>query len=624
MLTISGIILAAPLAAALLIFFFLLRRPQAAAVLATSVMGGCFALAAALLLQFPQLLQSHSLPLEASYAWIRLPSLTVEFGLLLDGLSYVMLLVVTGISALVFLYSMAYMEKDESYARYFASLSLFAFSMLGIVLSSNLIQIFIFWELVGLSSYLLVGFWYQKNEAALAGKKAFLTTRVGDAGMLIGILTLWGFLAQAGLGTFNFREIEAALPQAAIPASAMLMIGISLFFGAVGKSAQLPLHVWLPDAMEGPTPVSALIHAATMVAAGVYLLARLFFIFELNANVMLFIGWTGTLTALMAALIAVVQNDIKKILAYSTLSQLGTMVMAIGFGGPEAGMFHLFTHAFFKALLFLGAGSLIHALHTQDIWEMTGHGLAKKMPLTSLTFLIGTLALIGMPPLSGFFSKEAILQAAWHGSKAAFSAAAAVVFMTAFYMGRLITAVFLSAKSPAADGPSPEPHEPDWRMTAPLVLLGILTVVAGFLPVHALLQSHAGPAAPHPAFLVPLSLGLAAAGFVLGLVLFRSRPEGLSQQVPAFKTIGAVLEKKFFFDAAYDWFIVNIQERTASFMDLFEKLVVVGIGANGTAAAVRRAGDLLRKLQTGVVQFYMLIFAAGLAALIYFCLGGAA
>jgi len=628
MLTISAIIFGAPLAAAALIFFFLMRRPKAAALLATCVMGGCFILAASLMPYFPELTAAHKLPLEASYAWVALPALTLEFGLLLDGLSYLMLLVVTGVASLVFLYSMAYMQDDESYSRYFASLSLFSFSMLGIVLSNNLIQIFIFWELVGLSSYLLVGFWYQKNAAAIAGKKAFLTTRVGDVGMMIGILTLWGFL-----GNFNFQELAVLLPQASIPAAAMTVIGLGLFFGAVGKSAQLPLHVWLPDAMEGPTPVSALIHAATMVAAGVYLLARLFFIFALSSDVLLFIGWTGTLTALMAALIAVAQNDIKKILAYSTLSQLGYMVMSVGFGGPEAGMFHLFTHAFFKALLFLGAGSLIHALHTQDIWAMSsfnktpGLVLAKKMPITSLTFFLATFALMGIPPLSGFFSKEAVLAAVWEGGpKPAFFIACTVVFLTALYMGRLLSAVYLTSKGSAPDSKhSHEPHEPDWRMTAPLILLAVLTVIGGFLPVSQLLTSlHTAHAAAHPAFLLPLSLVLAAAGFVTGLLLFRNRPEGLSQKISALRIPAGILEKKFYFDTAYDWFITRVQERAASFVDLFEKLIVIEIGANGTAKSVRLAGDVLRKLQTGVVQFYMLIFAAGLAALIYLCVTGRA
>jgi NADH-quinone oxidoreductase subunit L len=631
MLTISGIIFAAPLAAAALIFFFLMNRPKAAALLATCVMGGCFILAASLMPYFPDLTAAHKLPLEASYAWVQLPTLTLEFGLLIDGLTYIMLLVVTGVASLVFLYSMAYMQEDESYARYFASLSLFAFSMLGIILSNNLIQIFIFWELVGLSSYLLIGFWYQKNEAALAGKKAFLTTRIGDVGMMIGILTLWGFTTHAGAGTFNFQQLAVLLPQLAIPATALTVIGISLFFGAVGKSAQLPLHVWLPDAMEGPTPVSALIHAATMVAAGVYLLARLFFIFAMSADVLLFIGWTGTLTALAAALIAVVQNDIKKVLAYSTLSQLGYMVMSVGFGNPEAGMFHLFTHAFFKALLFLGAGSLIHAMHTQDIWTMgtfnhshSPLALAKKMPVTSFTFLLATLALLGIPPLSGFFSKEAILAAAWQGPKAAFIIACSVVFLTALYMGRLLSAVFLSSKG-ASQKHGHEPHEPDWRMTAPLILLAVLTVIGGFLPVSQLLTgSHETHAASHPAFLLPLSLTLAFTGFILGLLLFRNRAEGLSQQIPALRIPAGILEHKLYFDSAYDWLIAKVQERVASFVDLFEKLIVIEIGANGTARSVRLAGDLLRKLQTGIVQFYMLIFAAGLAALIYLCVSGRA
>ncbi len=627
MLTICSIILTAPLLAAVIIFFFLLARPKTAALVSTLSIAGCFLLTLALAFRFPSLIHRGALPLETSFTWIHMPALHVEFGLLLDGLSLIMLLVVTGIGTLIFLYSMTYMQDDESYARFFASLSLFAFSMLGIVLSNNLIQIFIFWELVGLSSYLLIGFWYQKNEAAVAGKKAFLTTRVGDVGMLIGILTLWGFLAHAGAGTFNFRAIEAALPHSVIPPKWLAVIGIGLFLGAVGKSAQVPLHVWLPDAMEGPTPVSALIHAATMVAAGVYLLVRLFFIFSLSPVVLQTIGWIGAVTALLAALIAVVQNDIKKILAYSTLSQLGYMVMAIGLKSPEAGMFHLFAHAFFKALLFLGAGSLIHALHTQDIWEMAGYGhgkgafaLAKKMPVTALTFLVGMLALMGIPPTSGFFSKEEVLAAAYHGPRAIFIIAVSVVFLTSFYMGRLLSAVFLSSKgSPTAEhGHGHEPHEPDWRMTMPLIILSVFAAIGGFLPVHALIT--AGHAAAeetrHPSFLPALSLGLASTGFISGLFLCRNRPEGMTKSVPALSWPAKILSNKFFFDFSYDWLIQNVQERLASAADLFEKWVVVEIGANGTAKLVRKAGDIVRQMQSGIVQFYALLFAAGLAILI--------
>jgi len=630
MITIASAIFAIPILIAAVIFCFLLKKPHAAARLATAGMFSCFLMALALAPQILDLQHKHTLPVEASVIWIGLQGLTIEFGILLDGLSYLMLLVVTGIGTLIFLYSMTYMHGDESYARFFASLSLFAFSMLGIVFSNNLIQTFIFWELVGLSSYLLIGFWYQKPEASLAGKKAFLTTRVGDVGMMFGILLLWGHLAAQDSGTFNFMALKAHAGLAAIPALSMTLIGLGLFMGAVGKSAQVPLHVWLPDAMEGPTPVSALIHAATMVAAGVFLLARIFFLLELSPTALSIIAWTGTLTSLLAALIAVVQSDIKKILAYSTLSQLGYMVMAIGRGHVEAGMFHLTTHAFFKALLFLGAGSFIHAMHTQSIWDMGAYGqkkflaLFKKMPVTSLTFIAGTLALMGIPPTSGFFSKEEILAAAHGGPQLMFICAAVVVFLTAFYMGRLSGAVFLPGTihlSHTAGHHEPHaPHEPDWRMLLPLAVLGVLALIGGFLPIRELLPEahghHEGGS-----FLLILSLSLAGAGFLLGILLFRNHDESrVSTGLAAVPR--TLLERKFFFDDAYDWLIQNVQERTASFCDLFEKIVVVELGANGIARLARGAGSTARKLQTGIVQFYALVFTAGLGLLIYFFVSG--
>src|SRR5512140_3825767 len=336
---------------------------------------------------------------EASVAWLTLGDLKVDFGLRFDPLSLLMMLVVTGVASAIHIYSWAYMGEDRAFARYFACLSLFTFSMLGIVLANNFVQLFIFWELVGVSSYLLIGFWFERPAAADAGKKAFITNRLGDFGFLLGILTVW-----ATFNSLKFDAIEKALaadPQAlgALTTTA----GLLIFCGAMGKSAQFPLHVWLPDAMEGPTPVSALIHAATMVAAGVYMLCRVFFLLILPGSQALeVIAWIGGFTALLSAVIAVQQDDIKRILAYSTLSQLGYMVMAVGLHGPTPAMYHLTTHAFFKALLFLGAGSVILAMHhEQDIWNMGG--LRKKLPVTFWTFIAGTLALSGLPPFSGFY-----------------------------------------------------------------------------------------------------------------------------------------------------------------------------------------------------------------------------
>src|SRR5438876_2212007 len=376
---------------------------------------------------------------ETLATWLEVGEWQVDFGLRLDPLSLLMLLVVTGFGGAIHIYSWGYMRDDRGFSRYFAGLSLFTFSMLGIVLANNFLMLFIFWELVGVSSYLLIGHWFERPSAADAAKKAFITNRLGDFGFLLGILLVWGLA-----GGLNFSLIEDALRQnPALFGSAATVAGLLIFCGAVGKSAQFPLHVWLPDAMEGPTPVSALIHAATMVAAGVYMLCRVFFIF--NAPALHVIAWVGGITALMSALIAIQQNDIKRILAYSTLSQLGYMVMAVGLGGPTPAMFHLTTHAFFKALLFLGAGSVIIALHhEQDIWKMGG--LRKKMPVTFWTFLVGTLALCGVPPFSGFYSKDAILaQALEQKSYLLFALAAFVAVLTTFYMFRLFFVAFLGS-----------------------------------------------------------------------------------------------------------------------------------------------------------------------------------
>jgi NADH-quinone oxidoreductase subunit L len=339
---------------------------------------------------------------ETSVNWLTIGGLNVDFGLKLDALSMMMLFVVTGVGGLIHIYSYSYMDEDPSKARFFACLSLFTFSMLGIVLANNFLMTFIFWELVGVSSYLLIGFWFEKPSAGDAAKKAFITNRLGDFGFFAGILMVWGLL-----GSLNFSALQNAMVSnpAALGASATIA-GLLVFCGAAGKSAQFPLHVWLPDAMEGPTPVSALIHAATMVAAGVYMLCRTLFLY--NADALHVIAYIGGFTALLAALMAVQQNDIKRIIAYSTLSQLGYMVMAVGLSGPTPAMFHLTTHAFFKALLFLAAGSVIIGMHhEQDIWHMGG--LKKKMPVTFWTFTIGALALSGIPPFAGFYSKDSIL-----------------------------------------------------------------------------------------------------------------------------------------------------------------------------------------------------------------------
>ncbi len=598
-----------PFVTAGIIAFFLKSRPKLAGILATLAMASAFAITLSLLMQFAHT-GFEKTPYESAISWIPLQGVSIEFGVLVNNMTLLMMLIVTGVGTLIFLFSTSYMDKDPGYPRFFASLSLFAFSMLGIVVANNLIQIFIFWELVGLSSYLLIGFWFEKESASTAGKKAFLTTRVGDVGMMIGILLVFGFMAKAGIPTFNFLALEHGLAQAAIPAGVMTGIALLIFMGVMGKSAQVPLHVWLPDAMEGPTPVSALIHAATMVAAGVFLLARLFFLFEASHQAMEIIAWTGGITALMAGTIAVVQNDIKKVLAYSTLSQLGYMVMALGLANPEAGMFHLTTHAFFKALLFLGSASFIHAMHTQDVWEMED-GLIKKMPVTSLTFLIGTAALMGLPPFSGFFSKEEVLAAAFNGSKPLFYIGVLTAFFTAFYMGRLCTIMFFRKREHHGHGHA---HESGPAITLPLILLAVLSVIAGFLPFKNLL-----PSAPHAGhheggqLIMILSLSCAVGGFLLAFLLNFKKQHASKVAGPM-----TVLEKKYFFDDFYDVVVVKgIQENIAKLSDAFERIVVVEGGANGTARLTQKFGDLLRRLQTGLIQLYALVFAAGLTLILY-------
>src|SRR5438067_1540756 len=361
----------------------------------------------------------------------------VPFGFVLDNLSKTMLVLVSGVGSLIHIYSLGYMRHDEGKSRYFAALSLFMFAMLGIVLSNNFVMLFIFWELVGFTSYVLIGHWFERDAAANAAKKAFITTRIGDFGFMLGILMVW-----AATGSVVFAEIAPRLSILTGHPAFLTTAALLVFCGAVGKSAQFPLHVWLPDAMEGPTPVSALIHAATMVAAGVYLLLRIGFIIQASQAALLVIAWIGTITAMLAALIATQQNDIKRILAYSTLSQLGYMVMAVGLASNEAAMFHLFTHAFFKALLFLAAGSVIVMLHhEQNIWKMGG--LSRNLPITFLSFGAGALALIGCPPFSGFFSKDAILALAYERNMSIFVIGLTTAFLTAFYVSRAVMVAFL-------------------------------------------------------------------------------------------------------------------------------------------------------------------------------------
>lgn len=565
------------------------------------------------------------------FHWLPLEGLDATMGLHLDGLTNLMLLVVTGVSSVVMIFSTGYMKEDSGYTRFFTTLSLFVFSMLGIVLADNLVMLFVFWELVGFSSYLLIGFWHEKPAAGDACKKAFLTNRLGDFGFILGILMVW-----AACGTVNIGGIEAAI--AANPkvlGATASLAGLLIFLGAMGKSAQFPLHVWLPDAMEGPTPVSALIHAATMVAAGVYMLCRVFVLYTVPAawpaglgflegiSAASIIACIGGFTALLAALMAVQQNDIKRILAYSTLSQLGYMVMAVGLGAglatpnPSAGMYHLVTHAAFKAMLFLGAGAVIHACHhEQDIWKMGG--LRAKMPWTFATFGIGTLALVGCPLLSGFYSKDAILATASETNPVLFVVAVGVAALTTFYMGRLVIVTFFgTARAADAD----HAHEVGGSMKWPLVALAIPSVMIAWLPLGDFLARHFDPhhhSQGGDVLFGPFNHNALAAFF--GLFAFML---GLSAAVAVYwgkakdplpGMIGVwsrVLRNRFYLDEIYEATVVPLHDAIATLMDWVDRWILSGVGVRGVAGVTDFTGRALRLVQTGSIQTYTFLLAAG-------------
>ena len=621
---------------------------------------------------------------ELAINWLSIGNLNIDFGLKLDALSLMMMLIVTGVGGAIHIYSFGYMREDRGFSRFFACLSLFTFSMLGIVLANNFIQLFIFWELVGVSSYLLIGFWFEKPSAADAAKKAFFTNRLGDFGFLLGILVVW-----AALGSLNFSTLQQSLTANPTALGTIASIaGLLIFCGAMGKSVQFPLHVWLPDAMEGPTPVSALIHAATMVAAGVYMLCRI--IFLLDPTALQVIAYIGGFTALLAALIAVQQNDIKRILAYSTLSQLGYMVMAVGLAGPAPAMFHLTTHAFFKALLFLGAGSVIIALHhEQDIWKMGG--LKKKMPVTFWTFIIGTLALCGVPPFSGFYSKDSILaQALEQKNYPLFVLGVFVAGLTTFYMFRLLYVAFLGerrtgvapvshSKEAAQAGDeslrqagslSYEPHESPPVMAWPLRVLAVFAVIGGVIGVSEILNKHllstglskfvvltSGRAAQWnllqirgdagnitsipPAVLssifpeqtlvqkifepfthapVPAVLGLLAVA--IGFVTARKFYRNATNDPLPAKLGGfaTAMKNRFYFDEIYEATFIRVHDFIAAVMDWIDRWLVDWACIGLVRGGTDITGRALRLVQTGNLQTYAFLFVLGVAVVLYWVL----
>jgi NADH-quinone oxidoreductase subunit L len=555
-----------------------------------------------------------------SYRWIDAGALHVDFSFVLDQLSLVMLLVVTGVGFLIHIYSVGYMHEDKGYWRYFAYLNLFLFFMTTLVLAGNALLMFVGWEGVGLASYLLIGFWFQKTSAADAGKKAFIVNRIGDFGFLIGM-----FLLLANFGSLSFSEIAAKL--AANPGwtgGVLTTIAICLLIGATGKSAQLPLYVWLPDAMEGPTPVSALIHAATMVTAGVYMIARTHFLFDRSPLAMLIVAIVGAATALFAATIGLVQTDIKRVLAYSTVSQLGYMFLACGVAAYSAGIFHLMTHAFFKALLFLGAGSVIHGMGGEQDMRKMG-GLRKQMPVTFWTMTIAVFTIAGFPFLAAFYSKDAILAAAFeHGTsgKIFWGIGLFTALLTSFYMFRLWYLTFLG--KPRSH--EVHAHESPWSMLGPLVILALLSIGGGWIGAEhfgAFLQPAAGAAAGEPEgtakwVLMGLAVLAAALGLLVAHMLYRDN-EG---QEPLAAAPGyAVLERKYWVDELYGAVIVKPLLAISRFvLEWVVEYAILGGLAWLLAGSATLGGAILQKWQSGNLRSYAAWLAAGAAVLLLFAL----
>jgi NADH-quinone oxidoreductase subunit L len=541
-------------------------------------------------------------PVQSEFRWLEIgPQFSISIGFTADQLAKTMLFVVTGIGSLVHIYSLGYMDEDEGKARYFAGLSLFMFSMIGIVFANNFVMMFLFWELVGVSSFVLIGHWFDKPAPPAAANKAFITNRIGDFGFMLGILMLW-----VGTGSVYFGDLKAAVPMLAQHPGFLGLATLLIFCGAVGKSAQFPLHVWLPDAMEGPTPVSALIHAATMVAAGVYMLSRVFFLVQASPEAQSVIAFIGITTAVGAALIATQQNDIKRILAYSTLSQLGYMVCSVGIAADDAAMYHLFTHAFFKALLFLGSGAVIYGTHhEQDIWKMGG--LKNRLPSTFLTFVVGTLALTGCPGLAGFFSKDAIISAAGHGHPVIFILALGTAFLTSFYMFRLVVVVFFghTRSEHARDG-----HQPPSVMTIPLLILAVPSVIAGY-------HFFAGrfleiPQEPLNLGLMGLSLVVFAAGLALAWLVYNGKDSD--------PIVIPLLANRFYIDQFYQTLIAWTQDLLASLTATFDRWILDGAIVRGVSGVAWVTGFVLRFLQLGNLQAYGFLFGAGSVVLIYYFL----
>ena len=613
--SLAAVILLAPAAAFALIGCIppLKRSGRPAAYLSIAAIGASLVASVLLLLSF----RARSAPVTWEYLWAPLSDGGIRFGLLLDGVSVPMLAVVALIAFLVQVYSLAYMadESPGSFGRYYAYHSLFSFAMLGLVAAHNTLQTYVFWELVGLGSYLLIGFWYRKPEAARAALKAFWTTRLGDVGFAIGVVVLW-----AAGGSFVFTDLFEAASEGTL-AGAALVVGVAgLYVGAMGKSAQFPFHIWLPDAMEGPTPVSALIHAATMVAAGVYLMVRVTPFLAASPETASWVLGIGALTAFAAATMALVERDIKRVLAFSTVSQLGYMMAAVGAGAAAAGYFHLFTHAFFKALLFLAAGSVIHAVHTNDLFEMGG--LGKSLRWTMTLFAVGGVALCGIWPTAGFFSKDGILIGVWeHGHPVVFTVLVVTAGLTAFYMTRAFVLAFLGA--PRKDA---HPRESPPVMLGPMAILAFLAVVAGFAGggLERLFERSPSLAAAdhlgHPVFVPVLGTLAAVAGIALGWLGYARGAWSPSALARSVGPVTRFLERRWFVDDLF-LFVYRVPYLGMTrIVGWFDRFLVDGL-VNGVTAATTSAARGMRTIQTGRVQDALYAVFAGLIVLLLLGLG---
>jgi len=557
-------------------------------------------------------------------SWLHLTDkLTIHLGVLIDPISVMMLVVITTVSLMVHIYSIGYMKGDTGFARFFSFLSLFSFSMLGLVLATNIFQMYIFWELVGVSSFLLIGFYYEKPSAVAASKKAFIVTRFADLGFLIGILML-----SFNTGTFDFQTLTDPHGPAIASAGGALFMGMSvlswslvfIFIGGAGKSAMFPFHIWLPDAMEGPTPVSALIHAATMVVAGVYLVARLFPVYALGApDALMVVAWVGGFSSIFAAVIACTQTDIKRVLAFSTMSQIGYMMLSLGvsgYGGEEglgfmASNFHLFTHAMFKALLFLGAGAVIHAVHTNEIGGMGN--LRKHLPITHITFLIACITIAGIPPFSAFFSKDEILVAAFHSNKLLFAVEYIVAGLTAFYMFRLYYGIFWGKNTKYEH----TPHESPLVMTIPLMILAFGSVFAGFIPFHALVTSDGLPFESKIDWLIAIpSVLIGVLGIVVATVMYKKENPLPDKMAGTFKHLYKWALHKFYWDEVYLFVTRRIIYRLISAPIAWFDRHVIDATMNGIAGITQYSAYAIKGLQSGKLQQYGFVFVSGTIILV--------